>query len=185
MHPFFLLNRYFNKNVRRKMKKFEFGLLLLAVVLLTAGCKEPKKPTVEDLILQTDMELSKQDTVEVQQMADAYMELLKNKQYDEALKMVYYVDTLQDIIPIPEENKKTMKMMLKRFPVLSYHCDGIVFHKEMDSQIKYTIEFFKKEPGDDRPNTTAMYLKPMRKDGKWYLTIYDTASHHAPPSEIQ
>lgn len=186
MHPFFSVKNKRNKE-SKKMKHLKFSYMLLAVLALmfVVACTEKKKEPVP-MGVQAEMELSAEDTTAVQELADSYMELLKNKQYDEAMQMLYYVDSLQDIIPIPEVQKQNTLRMLQTFPVLDYHCDGIIFHKEMDSQIKYTIEFFEKDPEHPEiPNTTAMYLKPMRKDGKWYLTVYDTASHNGPASEIQ
>ena len=34
--------------------------------------------------------------------------------------------------------------------------------------------FFEKQKDDPRPNTAQFFLKPVRIDGRWYLTMADT-----------
>ena len=153
-------------------------------MLFLCSCKGGKNKEAEDSEVSV-MITTAVDTSTVKSSCDQYMELLKNQKIDEALNMLYFVDTLQYIVPLPEEQKNNVRHLLNVFPVISYKFDSMIFHSDMDNQVKYTIEFFKKEPGDDRPNTTAMYFNPVRKDGKWYITVYDTPSHHGPASEIK
>ena len=131
------------------------------------------------------MELNSKDTSTVRSQCDAFMQLLKDKKYDEALSNLYYIDSLKHLIPLPEDLQKNFINVLNTFPVLEYHFNSIIFNEEMDNQVKYTIEFFEKEEGDDRPNTTSMFFRPVRVNGDWYLTVYDTASNRAPASKIK
>ena len=76
-------------------------------------------------------------------------------------------------------------MVFRTFPVLRYTIDSIIFNTETDSQVKYTIEFFEKQPGDTRPNTTSFFIKPMRVKGKWYLTMFDSNTYNGGETRIK
>jgi hypothetical protein len=66
--------------------------------------------------------------------------------------------------------------MLTRFKGVKYDLDRIVYDQETDNIAKYTVTLFEKETGDPRPNTISFMLKPIRRDGKWYLTYCDDVS---------
>lgn len=169
------------------MKSFKIHhslLLISSLLLIFSACTGNKNKNVEEPEKEV-MITTAEDTITVKSQCDKYMELLKNQKIDEALDMLYFIDSLQYIVPLPKEQRQNVIRLLNVFPVITYHFDGMIFHSDMDNRVKYTIEFFQKEPDNDMPNTTAMFLKPIRKDGKWYLTIYDTASDHGPASEIQ
>lgn len=168
-----------------KSFKIHHSLLLVCLSLLLFTACTGNKNKTEEATEESVMITTAKDTASVQSQCDQYMELLKNQKIDEALDMLYYIDSLQYIIPLPEAQRNNVKRLLNIFPVISYKFDGVIFNSDMDNQVRYTIEFFKKEPGDDRPNTTAIYLKPIRKDDKWYITVYDTGSDHGPASKIK
>ena len=162
--------------------------IVLAALVLVVSCSEKKQKTTEELreeLIIPKMTVDKSDSSAVLQLANQYMDLLKNKKVDEAIGMLYYLDSNDSIVPLPENLVERQKTILKTFPVLSYEFNGLIFNKETDTQVKYTIEFFEKEPGDNRPNTTAMFLKPVRQDGQWYLTVADSNSANGVPSEIK
>ena len=69
--------------------------------------------------------------------------------------------------------------------MLNYKIESIIFNTETDSQVKYTVEFFEKKPGDPRPNTTSFFIKPMRVKGQWYLTMYDSNTNNGGQSGIK
>ena len=165
-----------------KLPKFHYPLILLSVLIVAISCSERRKAPTDT---PAKMELSSKDTSAVRSQCDAFMQLLKDKNYDEALSNLYYIDSLKQLIPLPKDLQNNFMNVLNTFPVLEYHFSGMIFKDEMDNQVKYTIEFFEKAVGDDRPNTTSMYFRPVRVKGDWYLTVYDTASNRAPASEIK
>lgn len=123
--------------------------------------------------------LTAKDSSEVRELCTKYMDLLKSNHYDEALDMLYCVDTLRNITKIPDSQKQILRRMLTVFPVMDYRLEEMKFVSEFDTKVKYSIEFFEKSPDDNRPNTTALFLRPIRKDSQWYLTVYDTITDNS------
>ena len=161
-------------NNRYKWSLF-VGSLLLSVFL--CGCKKDQPKSIEKPLI-----LTTKDSTEIKNLCTQYMDLLKEKKYDEAFDMLYCVDTLQNLQKIPETQRQTMRSMFNVFPVLNYHLYEMKFVSEFDTKVRYNIEFFEKAPDDNRPNTTAIYLRPIRKDDKWYLTVYDTVTDNSAKS---
>lgn len=156
------------------------SLLMLSFIV---GCshkeKAPKDAEIKEMVL------SANDTTSVCELSDQFMTLLQNKKYDEAVDMLYFLKGGYDLVKLSDEDQATQKNALMLLPVLRYKLTSITFVSEEDSQVRYDFEFFEKEEGDDRPNTTALFLKPVRRDGRWYLTLYDTQTHEGKPSEIR
>ena len=125
------------------------------------------------------MELSQADTTEVMALAQHYISLLEEGDRSAAFDMLTYLDG-DSIVPMPSYLRRGMEVLYRRFPTtgpeVRYTIDRLVFHTEKDSEVKYTVKFFDRKPGDTRPNQMSFILKPVRRDGKWYLTVADSQS---------
>ena len=59
--------------------------------------------------------------------------------------------------------------------------DHLIFVDETDSQVRYTVELFKQKPGEaQRPTKMSFFINPVRRDGKWYLTLPDDVTDTRP-----
>lgn len=159
-----------------KFLSFFYFVVLLLTFTFT-GCKEKSSRQIESKPL---MELSAKDTSDVIKLCSDYLDLLKQQQYEDAIDMLYCIDTLQNINKLSGEQLQNVQRMYRVFPVLEYHLENLEFTTEFDTRVRYSIEFFEKAADDKRPNTTAVYFRPIRKDKQWYLTMYDTATDNRP-----
>ena len=87
--------------------------------------------------------------------------------------MLYYLD--KDSIKEPTDQNKASKALTLRYVAgcAGYNLDRIVFNSDIDNEAKIDIILFEKPEGDPRPNTTSYYFRPVRFEGKWYLTTKD------------
>lgn len=131
------------------------------------------------------MVLTKNDTVQVEKLATTFLEHLKSGHIDAAIDMLDYVDKDKKVVRLPDDMAKRQKAIFERFPCLKYRIDNIIFDREYDSQVRYTIEFFEKKPGDTRPNTTSFFIRLIRENNTWHLTMSDTNTNNAGQSEIE
>lgn len=168
------------------MRLLRYVCAALLVSLSVISCKD-KATTDTDAVKKekTSMLLNKRDTTQVLDLTKTFLEHLKAERIDSAMAMLYYLDKDGKVVPLPDSLAKKQRFVFKRFPVLSYKIDAVTFMSETDSQVKYTIEFFKKEPGDPRPNTTTFFIKPMRVDFKWYLTMFDSNTYNGGMTRIK
>ena len=120
------------------------------------------------------MELSKQDTSEVYNQANALLECLKNKDLDGAMSLIYTTDSTGQMVRLSEEKAALQKSMLRNFLGLDYRINYLIFNKDLDNELKFSVILFPKESEEDhRPNEVGFILRPMRVGSQWYLTVAD------------
>lgn len=158
------------------MRKYSTILLLFAIVFAFSSCgdkkaKEFKRENV-DPRMEYGMDRNSKDTTEILQMATNFLDCLKNRKYDEAFSQLYDLN-LKDttVVPLSSERKAELLENFKTFPVNNYSIKEVLLYSDIDTEVRYDIELFKKEKGDDRPNTIQGVLNPIRVKGRWFLTI--------------
>lgn len=167
------------------MRLLRYSYLVLVCVLCFSSCSDNSKNKKQVYTPKANMVLEQKDSAEVYNLTKNFLELLKANEIDKAMSMLYFLDADRDIVPLPDSLVERQKAVFKMFPVLDYKIESIIFNTETDSQVKYTVEFFKKQPGDTRPNTTSFFVKPMREKGQWFLTMYDSNTNNGGQSKIR
>lgn len=155
-------------------QKIKFALLLMLVCTCFACKEKAPKVKVEDTIVDPRMDWnmtrSKQDTTTVIEMAKDYLDLLKKQEYESAMhKLSEMVDSVPE--PLTDKRRAELLKVVKSFPVYSYKIKEVLFYSENDTEVRYEIELFEKEEGNEMPNTISGVLNPKRYNGKWYLTV--------------
>ena len=157
-----------------------FALLSVALFI---GCKE-KKERKPELAIQPEMYVNKQDTDAVRRLTRQYLYCLEQNDLDGALAMLNRFEH-DSIKPLTHEMLTKQRFVLGMFLGMKYDIDHIIFHKETDSEVKYTVTMFeRKDENDKRPNKASFLIRPVRRGGKWYLTLADSQTEHR-KSEIK
>lgn len=164
------------------MRKNMICLMALLGCFLLAGCNSGKKDDKRKEYIPLKMDVSKKDTVAVTQLSEKFVQLLQKEDYEAALNMLYFLNKEGEVVPLPAELRAQQLTMFKTFPVISYTNKGIIFNTEKDSQVKYEIQFTNAEEGKPAA-VTNLFLKPMRVNGEWFLTTYDSQTGR--PSKIK
>ena len=158
--------------------------------MLYSSCKQDQKRKTNEEVLKevladgTQMELGSNDTTVVFELTEKYLECLRDKDLDGAIAMLYYLRNGNEIVSLPEVVEKRQRMVLGAFLGLNYTIDELRFHKETDCQVRYSVELFEKAADDPVSNKVSFFIKPVRRDGQWYLTLADTESDSTHGSEI-
>lgn len=158
--------------------------------MLNSSCKQDQKRKANEEVLKevladgTQMELGSNDTTVVFELTEKYLECLRDKDLDGAIAMLHYLKDGNEIVSLPEAVEKRQRMVLGAFLGLNYTIDELRFHKETDCQVRYSVELFEKAADDPVSNKVSFFIKPVRRDGQWYLTLADTESDSTHGSEI-
>lgn len=163
-------------NIMKHFFKFIF-VALVGVLMVACGSKSQQAPVDEpetfvDPRMDPYMTRSHTDTLAIMHNVNEYLRLLKEEKIDSAMAMLYEVSG-DTVVPISGKRKEEVMRNLEMFPVLDYTIDELQLFSETNTQVRYSIEFFKKPEGDDRPNTLQCVLNPRRVGYYWYLTIAD------------
>lgn len=153
------------------MKKILYFAVAVAV-LCVASCKQKPK-TTEEAREEFRASLTENDTLEMQKLGEDCMELLKKKDIEAAMVMLYeYDDSTQSVQPLSDATRKRYEHLFKIFPVLDYKLAEYTFMLEGLNNLKYEIIFAEEEhPEENGVPKTSFMFNPVKIDGQWYLTV--------------
>lgn len=150
----------------------KYAGVLFMLCLVVMACQHSKKQeTVATEEEEVVSPFSEEDTTEVVKLVTEYLDYLKRQEFDSALQMLHHLQN-DSVSDLSEKEMSDLKQQYKTFPVLSYTIDGITLNDEQDTEVKYSIEFFKRVSGqEDIPNTMNFCLNPQKIDGVWHLGV--------------
>ena len=158
------------------MKKY---LLYFSAVVLIAGlvvsCGK-KKSQPYDPFAEYSEQFTKEDTAAVLDLVNQFTEYMKQKDIKSATEMIYYLD--KDSIKVLDvrDRKRQAMTLMYIMGCQEYKLDRIIFRSEIDNEAKLDIILFEKPEGQNVPNKTSFYFRPVKYEGKWYLTTKDNVS---------
>lgn len=114
------------------MKHLIFVFVLAALFNLLSCQSVDKKQAVVDLSEEQFNDfvsgLVREDTLAVENLVDKFMTCVQNKQYEQAVSMLYKLDpedAWNEPLQLSNEEMSNVVCMLKQIPVLSYRINNI------------------------------------------------------------
>ena len=159
------------------MKKIALMLTVVAVAALLGSCKSKKEEGLRPVQPeQPEYTFTKEDTSAVIDQVNQFLAYLKQKDIKNATEMLWYLD--KDSIKELSVQSRVRQARALTFIVgcHDYHLNRIVFNSDIDNEAVVDIVLFEKPEGDPHPNTTTFSFRPVRFEGKWYLTTKDNIS---------
>ena len=108
--------------------------------------------------------LTAADSSAVLTLCTQCMDLLKAKETDKALDMLYSIDDAGIAKPLTIQQREALTKRFQRFPVIRYRLDYLSFSTQGNNDVKYKIEF--------TPRMGFMF-NPIKANGEWVLAIKD------------
>lgn len=148
------------------------AIILLFVTL--ASCREQLKDSEKKMITLSEAEkkfmdqLCKADTDTVLKISTCFMEALKCKQLNEAVKMLFTVNGLQ-LDTLSNQERQHFLRKFEVLPINSYKMDYYSFSTQGNNDVKFSYVF--SEPGEKQKSVLSIMLNPVKIDGAWYLTL--------------
>ena len=150
------------------MKKVILPLMLILALFATWSCTEKKQQDNREgnnlIISDPEFTFSKEDTTEVMDLVNEFI-----------VRMFNFLDG-DSIKPLSPMFKRRQAMALAASAGISYKIDRLVLLTDKRNEVKLEVTLFEKPEGDKRPNKTSFYLKPVRFEGKWFLTTKDNVT---------
>lgn len=141
------------------------------MALLICACQGERKvaPAAQGVDAGPQMVLSNNDTTTVWQMSSDFLDLLRAGNLDEAVSTLYMLDG-EEVRPLPDDRKAECTAVLGLYPVYDYSIDELIFYKETDSEVKYTLVI--QDPSTtSSPATMKGTIRPVRRGDMWYITL--------------
>lgn len=159
------------------MKKFFYFFIIFflgffAFVSCTSDKKE-SQTSHDDFV----SSLSSADTTEVLNLCQDFFSKLANNAKEEALAMLSLSNDSGEVLPMTEEKLQSLSRQFTLFPVLDQHLVDFKFGNASDNLTRFKVVFAKDEDGKEE--CINFGLNPIRKDGKWFLTVRNASAQVA------
>ena len=157
----------------KKILYFVFSLVLSSVLFVSCSSKEQQKTEVSahDSFVSS---LSSADTAEVLNLCQEFFAKLQQGEKESAIGMLSLSNDSGMILPMTEEKIKSLTSQFTLFPVLDNHLVDYTFGDAADNLMRFKVVFAKDEQGKEEAINFG--LNPIRKDGKWYLTVRNASA---------
>ena len=158
------------------MRKIAFFLVATCIMSLLFSCGNKQK----NVVIPNQKPVytfTKEDTAEIMNQVNEFIELLSKKNLRDAVGMLQFLaqgDSIQPLDPVMERREA---MTLVNVEGVSYDFNHLTLRSNTNNEVKIDITLFEKAPGDAKPNMTALYLRPVKFEGKWYLTVWDNITN--------
>ncbi len=158
------------------MKKIFYFILLTFVVIsffdsCTSKKEEKVEPSAHDQFVAT---LTDADTTEVLNMCQDFFTKLAAGDKEAAIGMLSLSNDSGVISPMTDEKAQSLIKQFTLFPVLDNHLVDFQFGDAADNLMRFKVVFSKDEQGKE--DAINFGLNPIRKDGKWYLTVRNASA---------
>ena len=159
------------------MKRIALFLVVATALLFAVSCSnkkqqpapvEPEKPTYT---------FTKEDTAEVMTQVEEFMGRLEKKDIRGAVEMLNFLALGDSIKPLSPVQQRRQAMALMNVQGIKYDLNHLSLRSFTNNEVKIDITLFEKAPDDPKPNMTGFFLRPVKFEGKWYLTVWDVISN--------
>ena len=157
------------------MKRIHLFLAILMMVLpIFTSCSDKKAPKHH----KKEYTFSKQDSAEVMNLVNQFVSRLDSSDIRGAVEMLSILKG-DSIIPLEHIQQRRQAMALNMVKGVKYEVKSLTFKTDKDNEVKMDITLFEKEENDPRPNKTSFFFRPVRFEGRWYLTTKDVLTDRA------
>ena len=157
------------------MKKVTLFLAALGVMILIASCGDKKSSSASS---KKEYTFTSADSAEIKQLVGDFIIRLDSCDFRGAVEMLNVLKK-DSVVPLRGRAQFNQARALAFVKGVKREMSYILLRDELDNEVKIDITLFEKPEGDRRPNKTSFYLRPVKFEGRWYLTTKDDLSDRA------
>ena len=150
------------------MKRISLFLAIFMMLTVFVGCSDKKAPTKQ----KKEYAFSHQDSMEVLNLVDQFKTYLEQNDLRSAVEMLNILKG-DSLIPMEPIQQRRQAMALNMVKGVKYDVDYLKFNSDRNNEVKLDITLFEKDENDPKPNKISFFFRPVRFEGKWYLTVKD------------
>lgn len=159
------------------MRKIAFFLVVTCAMSLVFSCSNKQKSAVNVVSDKPVYTFTKEDTAEIVNQVNQFISFLNEKNLRDAVGMLQFLSAGDSIRPLNPIEVRRQAMSLVNVSGIKYNLNHFTLRSNTNNEVKIDITLFDKEPNDTRPNMTAFYLRPVKFEEKWYLTVWDNITN--------
>jgi len=158
------------------MKRIALFLAVAVLVSFAISCgnkkqQAPVKPA------KPAYTFTKEDTAEIMSQVKQFISFMDEKNIRDAVGMLNFLAEGDSIKPLNPVFERRQAMSLMNILGVRYDMNHLTLRSNTNNEVKIDVTLFDKAPGDTKPNMTGFYLRPVKFEGKWYLTVWDNITN--------
>ncbi len=106
-----------------------------------------------------------------------FISFMDEKNIRDAVGMLNFLAEGDSIKPLNPVFERRQAMSLMNILGVRYDMNHLTLRSNTNNEVKIDVTLFDKAPGDTKPNMTGFYLRPVKFEGKWYLTVWDNITN--------
>jgi hypothetical protein len=154
------------------MKHANLTLTAFLVLFTITSCKNKTYSPTEEYLRPASMQYTKADTNSIESLVNQYAEFIKNKDFDNAARMLYEVHH-DSIKPLSAEKRLGFINAYSNMPIYASRLNNFTLRSDKNNQIDILVQIIKDGNLDKGIGVTKISLNPVTKKGQWYLTLLD------------
>ena len=158
------------------MKRIALFLAVVAFLLLYTSCSSNKKQAPA-APAKPSYTFTKEDTAEIMSQVNQFISFMEEKNIRDAVGMLNFLAEGDSIKPLNTMFERRQAMSLMNVLGVKYDLNHLTLRSNTNNEVKIDITLFDKASGDPKPNMTGFYLRPVKFEGKWYLTVWDNITN--------
>ncbi len=158
------------------MKRFALFLAVVAIFLSVTSCgnKKQQASVTSDKPVYT---FTKEDTAEIMSQVNQFVTYMEEKNVRGAVEMLNFLSDGDSIKPLNPIFQRRQAMSLMNVLGVRYDVNHLTLRSNTNNEVKLDVTLFEKSAGDPKPNMTGFYLRPVKFENKWYLTVWDNITN--------
>lgn len=146
---------------------------LFALALITSCKSEKERDTRRsEYIRPASMDYSSQDSIEIKQLVNNYVEAFNKRDFEASSEMLYKVRN-DSVLPLDAKEKAAYVNAYNHMNTYGCKVKSFVLRSDKNNEVKLTVQIVSSGDLDKEQGVTHLSLNPVVKDGKWYLTLLD------------
>ena len=159
-----------------KMKRIALFLAVVSILLTVASCGG-KKQNATATSSKPVYTFTKEDTTEIMSQVNQFVSYLEEKNIRGAVEMLNFQSEGDSIKPLNPMFQRRQAVSLMNVLGVRYDLNHLILRSNTNNELKIDITLFEKPAGDPKPNKTGFYLRPVKFENKWYLTVWDNITN--------
>lgn len=152
--------------------KFVLAFVLLSVVLLT-GCKDkPRQSQQNEYLRPASMYYSHEDSANIRQMVNVYIENMKTKNFEANVDLLYFVRN-DSAFNYTEDMKRRYLEACSQFNIYDCCLKSLILRSDKNNEANILVQIIKNGDLKKEVGVTTLSLNPVKIGDKWYLTLLD------------
>lgn len=127
---------------------------------------------MEIMLQAPHLDFSAEDSSAVRSLAKEYLAYFDAKDYDSAASMLHKVQN-DSVVELTGAEREQFLKTMRKLPNYGTKLKGFNLYTETSNRLLYLLQVTSGGSLEDEAGIMRFYLNPVRRNGQWYLTLFD------------